>query len=296
MPDLTLGAALLAGLVSFLSPCVLPVVPAYLGQLGALSVAGERQVLRAEAKVGAAAPLPALVATATTPIRTTTTGDASMAVLPSTSGRLIAPPARLEMGRRGHALLHALVFVAGFTTVFTTLGLTATYAGGHLGADLPFLRQLGGVVLVVLGLNVMGVLRLRPLARSWRPFDTFGARSSGPLASRTPLGALGLGAIFALGWTPCIGPTLGAIFGLSALGPSPQLGFLFMAYSIGLGLPFLGLALALDRAPALIRPLLRHGRLVELVGGAFVVLVGLAILFDWLGFFARLFLPLTPRV
>ncbi|HET7677624.1 MAG TPA: cytochrome c biogenesis protein CcdA, partial [Candidatus Limnocylindrales bacterium] len=114
--------------------------------------------------------------------------------------------------------------------------------------------------------------------------------------SRSPLGAFGLGAIFALGWTPCIGPTLGAILGMATLGDTGRSAVLFVAYSAGLGIPFVALALAMDRAPGLIRPLLRHGSKVEFVGGMLVVLIGFAILFDVLTLFARAFSFLWPRV
>ncbi len=270
MGDLTLAAAFVAGVLSFLSPCVLPVVPAYLGQLGALTVAGTAVSLGPDAAVSRPSALPGSPALATAGYGRSAQGAAA------------ATGQGLRLGRRWQVLPHALAFVLGFGVIFTLLGVTATYAGGELGRSLPFLRQLGGVVLIILGLNMAGVLRFSALARSWRPLDRLAARRRSPIASRTPLGALGLGSIFALGWTPCIGPTLGAIFGLSALGATPQLGALFAAYSLGLGVPFIGLALALDRAPALTRPLVRHGRLIEMVGGGLVVVIGLAILFDWL--------------
>ena len=287
MPDLTLGAALLAGLLSFLSPCVLPVVPAYLGQLGALAVAPAVRSTGSPLAAGelAVAGGPALA------------GPPAVAGHPTlATGRTLAAPTARPISRgRLQVLPHALAFVLGFTAIFTLLGVTATYAGGELGRSLPFLRQAGGLVLVILGLNLAGVLRVPLLARSWRPLDALAARRRAA-ARPTPLGAFGLGSIFALGWTPCIGPTLGAILGLSVLGATPQLGLLFVAYSLGLGIPFLALALALDRAPVVIRPLLRYGRQVELVGGALVVLIGLAIVFDWLGFFARTFYFLWPQV
>jgi cytochrome c-type biogenesis protein len=274
VPDLTLGAALVAGILSFISPCVLPVVPAYLGQLGAIAVAGTRSPGGSPA---AASGPSALV------------GPGTLAVA---DGPSVSAATMTAARRRWLVLPHALAFVLGFTAIFTALGLTV-YVGRALQIDLPLLRVLGGAVLVVLGLNLMGVIRVPLLMRSWRPFDTFGSQRP---AAANPLGAFGLGAIFAIGWTPCIGPTLGAILGLSALAPSAQVVALFVAYSIGLGVPFVALALALDRAPAMIRPLVRYGREVEIVGGALVVVIGLAIIFDWLGFFARTFSFLWPQV
>jgi cytochrome c-type biogenesis protein len=269
VPDLTLGAALVAGILSFISPCVLPVVPAYLGQLGAIAVTGA--YVGARQSGGRVGP-PAL----------------AVAEGPS----VIAAPAMTAARRRWTVLPHALAFVLGFTAIFTALGLTV-YVGRALQVDLPLLRVVGGAVLVVLGLNLAGVIRIPLLMRTWKPFETFGPQRR---TAATPLGAFGLGAIFAVGWTPCIGPTLGAILGLSALAPSATVVALFLAYSIGLGVPFIALALALDRAPALIRPLLRYGRQVEIVGGTLVVLIGLSIIFDWLGFFARSFSFLWPQV
>ncbi len=240
--ELTLAAAIFAGLISFLSPCVLPVVPAYLGQIGVISV----------------------------------TAPAS----------------------RWRAVPHAIAFVLGFGGVFTLLGVTAYVAAGPLRDNLPLLRQIGGIVLILLGLNLMGVLRLSLLARTWRPLDRqeFGRAPLGGAAARTPLGALTLGAIFAIGWTPCVGPTLGAILTLSVVSASPQVILLLAAYSLGLGLPFIVLALAMDGSARFTRPFLRYGRQIELIGGALIVLIGLAILFDWLAIFAKAFSFLWPQV
>ena len=220
MPDLTLMTAFVAGIISFLSPCVLPVVPAYLGQLGVVAVAG--------------------VALGTT--STPTPGPAG-ATLATTAGPLVASPG---LGaRRWQALRSAAAFCLGFGAVFTLLGVTV-YVGGSLGIPLPSLRLLGGAILVVLGLNMMGVIRIDALWRSWRPLErSVAPTGSGRRLGAGPLGALGLGAIFAIGWTPCIGPTLGAILGLAALGPSIQAIGLFVAYAAGLAIPFLLLALTL---------------------------------------------------
>jgi cytochrome c-type biogenesis protein len=269
--EITLAAAILAGIVSFISPCVLPVVPAYLGQLGILAVTPPKGLEPAVAGVRAGS------------LATATAGAATL-----------GPPRAASWRDRPawRVLPHSLAFVLGFTAVFTVLGMTVYVAAGPI-RDLTIFRQLGGLVLIVLGLNMAGVLRLSALARSWRPLDgPFGTRR----ARGGRLGALILGAVFAVGWTPCIGPTLGAILTLSAFSPGPEVVLLLVGYSLGLGVPFVALALAVDRAPAITRPLLRHARLIEIVGGTLVVLIGLAILFDWLAIFARAFSFLWPRV
>jgi cytochrome c-type biogenesis protein len=274
--DLTILLALAAGLLSFLSPCVLPLVPAYLGQLTAIAVAGN-------------------------------------------GGDTAAPS-------RWLAVRHALAYVAGFGAVFTLLGVTATYAAAGLAAYIPTLRVIGGVVLIVLGLNLAGILRIGALERTWRPLDAGAAGSlattTGSIALATPVGtgggtgtapglgerlggrlvgtnggwlaSFGLGAIFAIGWTPCIGVILGGILAMAmASGTVAQGALLLIAYCLGLGLPFIAIALAYDRAPALLRPLVRHGRAVSLVGGLLVVLIGVAMIFDWLRVVPSLFPFLT---
>ncbi len=104
------------------------------------------------------------------------------------------------------------------------------------------------------------------------------------------LASYGLGSIFAIGWTPCIGIILGGILTLAATSTtSAQGSVLLIAYSIGLGLPFLLIAAVYDRAPRLLAPLIRHGRLVALIGGLLVVVIGLAMVFDLLALFPRYF-------
>jgi cytochrome c-type biogenesis protein len=271
---ITLAVAIGAGLLSFLSPCVLPLVPAYVGQLTAVAVAGR--------------------------------ADGGTAAV----GRWLA-------------VRHAIAFVAGFGLVFTTLGVTATYLAGPLVDYLPALRQVGGVLLILLGLNLAGILRLRALERTWRPLEAGAAASmasaTGTVAFESPgavaggrptlgdrlggrlvtarggwLASFGLGAIFAVGWTPCIGIILGAIVTLAATsGTVLQGGALLIAYSIGLGLPFVAIAAILDRAPAVLRPLVRHGRIVSLVGGLLVVAIGVAMVMNWLALLPQYFQFLT---
>jgi cytochrome c-type biogenesis protein len=262
--DLTILVALAAGVISFLSPCVLPLVPAYVGQLTAIAVAS------------------------------------------ATDG---AQPSRWT------AMRHAIAYVAGFGAIFTLLGITATFAAGPLVDYLPALRIVGGAVLVVLGLNLAGILRIPALERSWRPLDAgaagslatatgsrgFGTTASGPsvgdrLGGRIVsarggwLASFGLGAIFAVGWTPCIGIILGGILTLAATSGTVLQGtLLLVAYTLGLGLPFLLIAAVYDRAPRLLSPLVRHGRAVSLVGGLLVALIGVAMVFDWLALLPRYF-------
>lgn len=244
--QLTLAAAIFAGLVAFLSPCVLPVVPAYLGQIG--------------------------VVTASSP------GNRSA----------------LEVRPRWRVIGHALAFVLGFGAVFVLLGLTV-YAFRPL-FELAPVRVIGGLLVMALGLNLMGLLRLPTLARGWSPFR-FGSAPFGGSASGNPLASLALGAVFAGAHTPCIGPTLGAVLGLSlTVGPAPDVVLLLVAYSFGVGIPFVALALAVDRTRPLVSWLRRHGRAVELVGGAFVVVIGLAVVFNWLAVFSTMFYALWPRV
>jgi cytochrome c-type biogenesis protein len=257
--ELTLGLALLAGLISFLSPCVLPVVPAYLGQLGATRARGIAPGV-----------------------------GTTLAVSPS-SFRTLAPG-----GWTWGTLPAAVAFVVGFGAVFTLVGIAVTAAVSPLRDNLPLLRQAGGVLLIVMGLNLMGVLHLRTLARSWRPLDRYITFSTRP-RRRGVLGGLVLGSVFAVGWTPCIGPTLGAILTMAALAPG-QATALLVAYSVGLGIPFIALSLAVDRAPGLIRPMLRHGRAIEVIGGGLVVLMGFALLFDWLRIIASTFRAWWPQV
>jgi len=269
--DLTILVALAAGLISFLSPCVLPLVPAYLGQLSAIAVAG---------------------------------------------GGLPRP-------RRWLAVRHAIAFVFGCTAGFALLGLTATYLAQGLVDIVPVLRVVGGFILIVLGLSLAGILRIPVLERTWRPLDagaagslatttgsialstggpdarpTMGDRLGGALVGSNGglLASLGLGSIFAIGWTPCIGIILGGILTLAATsGSTLQGAILLIAYTLGLGLPFIAIAAAYDRAPALVRPLVARGRLVSAIGGVLVALIGVAMLFNWLALLPQ-YVPFNTQI
>ena len=262
--ELSFAVALGAGLLSFASPCVLPLVPAYLGQLTAVAV-------------GASA--------------------------------VGAPPSRWT------ALQHATAYVLGFGIVFTVLGVTATFAAAGLAQYMPDLRKVAGLVLIVLGLSMIGVLKIPFLERTWRPLDAGAspgfASARGGLALAPAGGGTGgtssmgdrlgtrlasnrsglaasflLGTVFAVGWTPCIGPILGGILGLATQSNTVAAsGFLLIGYTLGLGIPFLVVAAFYDRAQPLMRPLIRHGRTVTIIGGLLVIFIGLLMVFDVLYLF-----------
>jgi cytochrome c-type biogenesis protein len=260
--DYTFLLAVAAGLISFMSPCVLPLVPAYLGQLTAVAVAAQ--------------------------------GPGSQ---PS----------------RWTAVRHAVAFVAGFGAVFTLLGITAAFAGGAIADYMRPLRVIGGAVLVIMGLSLAGILKIPILERTWRPLDAgasaglttmTGGMTLAPaetgrggrmgtrmIGNRAGMGAsFTLGAIFAIGWTPCIGVVLGGILTLAATAEGKLQGaLLLVGYTLGLGIPFIIIAAFYDRSRRFVRYLVRHGRVVSLIGGILVAGIGLAMMFDWLVLLPRYF-------
>ncbi|MBO3083473.1 cytochrome c biogenesis CcdA family protein [Cellulomonas fengjieae] len=222
---LAIPVALLAGLVSFASPCVLPLVPAYVGYLGGMTGAAERVA----------------VPTGTTLVRT-------------------APA-------RSRVLLGVALFVAGFTAVFVALAVLAGSLGGLLVEYQDPITRVLGVVVIVLGLGFLGLI---PFLQNERRLH---------LAPRAGLwGAPLLGVTFGLGWVPCIGPTLAAILTLSLDEGSAGRGALLAAvFCLGLGLPFLLVALGIDRSARMLGFLRRHRLAIMRIGGGMLVILGLAL-------------------
>ena len=231
MTEVSIALAFAAGLLSFVSPCVLALLPVYLAFLG--------DAAASEAPDGAVG----------------TVSVSRMAVLPQ-----------------------ALLFVGGFSVVFVVLGTSIGLLGGPL-FRIPEVRQVAGIAVIAMGVLTTGIF--------------------GPVLDRLSLGldasllpaarsarSLALGAFVAVGWTPCIGPVLGAIFTLGASsGSAPVVFLLLLAYSAGLAVPFLAAALALPRLRALIDALRRNHRVVRLAAGLFIIGIGVMI---FLNTFARL--------
>jgi cytochrome c-type biogenesis protein len=213
--DTTLLAAFLVGFASFISPCVLPLVPGYLS-----SVSG-------------------------------------------------VPYGDLRAGtNRRRVLLPALVFCASFTVIFVALGMTASSLGSTLSDHRELLDRVAGAVIIALGLLFVLTALVPRLAREWRPDALMARATAGPVLA---------GAAFAVAWTPCIGPTLGAILSAAATSTTMGRGGLLLAvYSAGLAVPFLLSAVAFNHATRAFRWLRDRYVAVTAVSGA--VLVGMGVL------------------
>lgn len=217
-------AALAAGLVSFASPCVVPLVPGYISYLAGV--------------VG---------------------GDVEY-----TSGGTMVKTKRLQVGTA------ALLFILGFTVVFVLATVTVFGAISMLTLNAETLMRVGGVITILMGLVFMGMVPA--LQRDTR---------MAPKRWTTWVGAPLLGGVFALGWTPCLGPTLAAIISVSAgtEGMTALRGvILILGYCLGLGLPFLLIALGSSRAITGVDWLRKHSRQIQIFGGVMLILVGVALL------------------
>jgi cytochrome c-type biogenesis protein len=235
--------AFVAGVVSFASPCCLPLVPAYVSYM----------------------------------VGTTTTGP----------------------GARRKSFLHGLAFVAGFTMVFVAFWASIGAIGYVLADNARIMRQIGGAVLIFLGLHVAGVINVAALWRDVRPMPTM--RGVGAMAAATALpGAvpryrrsLLFGSLFAAGWSPCIGPILGGIIGLASVSASVGQGtVLLLAYAAGLGVPFMAVAMGADWVARRLRWVGRHHRAVSLATGIALVAIGLLMITDTLARLATIASPL----
>ena len=206
--------ALTAGVLSFLSPCVLPLVPSYLAFVTGMSLEDLQEGVDRKA-----------------------------------------------------TLIHSLLFVAGFSLIFITLGASASFLGAFLRYYEVWIARIGGAVIIVLGLHLMGVFRIAPLMRERRIHVN--DRPAGYI------GTVGVGAAFGAGWTPCIGPILGAILTLAGTQDTVWAGVsLLSVYSLGLAIPFLISALALDWFLGVFSRFRRFLPMVEKVSGVILIVLG----------------------
>ncbi len=233
-PDGTIGFAIAfsAGLLSFLSPCVLPLVPSYVSFITGMSLDD------------------------------------------------------VQHGRRA-AFVHTLLFVAGFTLVFLALGASATVLGRMLGANKVWISRAGGVLVVVFGLFLLGVINV----------GVFSTERRVHLANK-PLGYLGtvvVGIAFGAGWTPCIGPVLGAILTYAASSASLSRGLLLLlAYSMGLAIPFVLASLALGKFFTLFQSFRKYLGVINKVSGTVLIVVGLLMITNRFSLLAAALARFTP--
>jgi cytochrome c-type biogenesis protein len=275
---LALGLSLVAGLVSFASPCVVPLVPGYLAYLAGLVGATAPPVTVEEVaaqEAGRPAATVDAVAAAAVAVDAAAAGAAPAGAAPgraAPAGSALATATASHPARRGRWRLAgaASLFVLGFTVVFV-LGLGAiVWAADALVANEALLQRLGGVVTVAMGLVFLGLVPA--LQRDTRPHWVPRMGLAG-----APL----LGATFGLGWTPCLGPTLTGVIALAsgtgAGSGALRGGVLVLAYCVGLGVPFVLIALGAGRAVRAQAWLRAHVRGIQLAGGVLLVLVGLAL-------------------
>jgi len=225
LPDVSIYMAFAAGLISFLSPCVLPLVPGYISFISGVSFAeirgkeGDTPFLRKEKRM---------------------------------------------------ILYSSIFFIIGFAMVFILLGATATWIGTFISLKMPILTKLAGLAIIFFGIYMMGIIRPRFLYREAR-FQIKDKRLG-------YLGALLIGAAFAFGWTPCIGPILAGILAYAGTLEKVNQGvFLLATYSLGLGIPFLLTAIGIHRFWGFFSRIKKYLRILEIGGGAVMVILGVMI-------------------
>jgi len=218
--NITIGIAFLAGILSFLSPCVLPLVPGYVSLMSGVSIDRLKES--------------------------------------GSSG-----------GARSAVILNSLAFNAGLSVIFVALGTTAGLVGASITNN-PWVRIIGGIIIIAFGLQLIGLLKISTLYKDTRFFSDDKPRGM--------LGSFTLGIAFAAGWTPCIGPILGGIIGLAATSGGWRSGLLLSAfYSAGLAIPFLLTGLGINQFLAFYGKFRKHLHKVEIVSGVILIAVGLLV-------------------
>jgi len=215
--EITFGLAFLAGLASFLSPCVFSLVPAYISYLGARAVA---------------------------------IGDDS------------------ALTNRMNTFMHGIAFVAGFSLIFIALGVAVSVLGGILYDLRPYIAKFGGVIIILFGLHMTGILRISYLDYELRPNSRMDER-------RTMFASFMMGIFFSAGWSPCVGPVLGAILTIALNQGSITRGFfLLSSYSLGMAIPFLLAALGIGWVTHILRKHKTAIHSIQIGMGVLLIIVG----------------------
>ena len=299
-------AAFFAGLVSFLSPCVLPLVPPYLAYISGRTAQSANSLLEGSGPLTAAdlerkpGDDPAIAARANLPI---SSGGAATLDMGHAQAVAIVRP-RHTISPRLNAFINTLFFVLGFGVIFTLIGLSAGALGGVLYDHQQTVRQIAGIILIIFGIHTLGLINI--------PFLNFEKHmnvNANPRLGYFSSSLIGMG--FAVGWTPCVGVTLGAVYSLgfdsASIGTA---GLLFFVFTLGLGVPFLIASLAIGSVSGFLRKLtsrsltwrvggwtiIRDLNVVSFISGVFLLVMGWAIFEGSLGFFSALFPSWTINV
>lgn len=239
MTDVNAFVAFAAGIFSFLSPCVLPLIPSYLSFVSGVSL-DEMRSDQARARL------------------------------------------------RGRVVLNSLAFILGFSIVFVSLGASASYLGSLFLGYRNIIRIGGGVFILLVGLNLVGVFKIAALDR----YLQFHLKDK-------PAGYLGsvlVGITFAVAWTPCVGPILGATLALASTAGEVGRGtFLLMSYAAGLALPFFLSALAMNSFFQFSQNLRRYLQAIHIIGGVLLIIVGILLITDYMTFLNIYVLRFTPN-
>ena len=262
MENVTFFGAFIAGVLSFISPCVLPLIPGYLSFISGVSLEEMRGM----------------------PVAVATSGSALSA--PSAAGTATVATGISDTARR-QVIVTSLFFILGFSLVFIALGASASALGQFLMERLTILGKIAGVLLIIFGLHTIGVFKIPWLLQEKRVH-----MQSKPAGM---IGAMLVGISFAFGWTPCIGPILAAILAVAAQQDSINQGILLLSvYSLGLAIPFLLTALAINQFFSAFKKIRRHYHTIEIVSGVLMIVVGVLIFTNRFTIIAQWLTPYLP--
>jgi cytochrome c-type biogenesis protein len=251
--NVTLLGAFVAGVVSFISPCVLPLIPGYLSFISGVSLE-EMRGMPVAAAAGA--------------------GSATVATGVSDAAKR-------------QVIVTSLFFILGFSMVFVALGASASVLGQFLMERLTILGKIAGVLLIIFGLHTMGVFKI-----SWLLQEKRVHVQSKPAGM---IGAMVVGISFAFGWTPCIGPILSAILLVAAQQESVNQGIVLLSvYSLGLAIPFLLTAMAINQFFVAFKKIRRHYHTIEIVSGLLMIVIGVLIFTNRFTIIAQWLTPYLP--